>query len=421
MSDLHSRARLAGYDPQRLHSARLLIVGAGAVGQNLALDLALSGVGELWIVDFDEFEPHNAARSPLYPTPAEQERWDRKKAPAVAHQLRELMTAPDGRLRYASAAIQECGELPLFEADLTLAAVDTQAARAYLAERAKLLGVPLLEAGFHGTQLNLAFFGDGPEGPCYRCGAPDRAGAFSCQRYAVEAEAGGVVPAVQTGAAALAAMQAEAAIMYLLGQETLWDQRVYLDLRSLQARTVELVRNECCPGVHHRPAVAGSLDVAAERPLADLLAAVRDRLPGAMPRLSEPVVMRNFCVACGRLCDVRAPEWRWLGSPRCEGCGGPWPQAPGGRMPGCSLLVDDADEELLALSCRQAGLAPGGFVEVDASGEACLLRLRGELSDVLLDAQCPHPDAPPRGPTGTMPFSQENPPLVRVGQDGGTT
>lgn len=384
MTELDSRSRLAGYDPQRLLAARVLIVGAGAIGQNLALDLALSGIGEIWIVDFDEFEPHNATRSPLFPTPAESERWGRGKAPAVAHKLRERMTAPDGRVRYAAAAIQDCGDLPLFEADLTLAAVDTQAARAHLAERAKLLGLPLLEAGFHGAQLNLAFFGGGPEGPCYRCGAPDRVGAFSCHRYALEADAAGVIPAVQTGAAALAAMQAEAAIMYLLGQQTLWDQRVYMDLRSLEARTVQLVRNERCPGVHHRPSVAGPLDVGADGLLSDLLRAVRERVPGAVPRLGEPLVMRNFCVSCGGLCEVAAPEWRWLLCPLCADCGGGWPPAPG-RMPGCSLLVDDEDEELLALTCRQAGLPPGAFVEVDAEGDTCLLRLRGDLTDVLVE------------------------------------
>ncbi|HXM58938.1 MAG TPA: ThiF family adenylyltransferase [Candidatus Dormibacteraeota bacterium] len=385
MNDLHSRSRLAGYDPQRLLAARLLIVGAGAIGQNLALDLALSGVGEIWIVDFDEFEPHNATRSPLFPSAEESARWGRRKAPAVAHKLRERMTAPGGRVRYANAPIQECGELPLFEADLVLAAVDTQAARAYLAERAKLLGVPLLEAGFHGAQLNLAFFGDGPEGPCYRCGAPDKVGAFSCQRYALEAEAQGVIPAVQTGAAALAAMQAETAIMYLLGQHTLWDQRVYMDLRSLELRTVRLVRNEHCPGVHHRGRVGGGpLDVTAGDRLADLLEAARDRLPDAVPRLGEPVVMRNFCTLCGSLCDVRAPEWRWLRDTRCADCGGPWPAASG-RMPGSSTFVDADDEELLALTCRQAGLAPGGFVEVEAGGDTRLLRLSGDLSEVLTE------------------------------------
>jgi len=93
VSDLDSRSRLAGYDPQRLLSARLLIVGAGAIGQNLALDLALSGVGEIWIVDFDEFEPHNATRSPLFPTPAESARWGRMKAPAVARKASASVAA----------------------------------------------------------------------------------------------------------------------------------------------------------------------------------------------------------------------------------------------------------------------------------------------------------------------------------------
>ena len=62
-----SRERLAGYDPERINNSTVLIVGAGALGQNTALDLALSGIGEMRIVDRDRFEEHNRTRSPALP------------------------------------------------------------------------------------------------------------------------------------------------------------------------------------------------------------------------------------------------------------------------------------------------------------------------------------------------------------------
>ena len=46
-----SRELLAGYNPKLLAESTVLIVGVGALGQNLALNLALSGVGKLRIID----------------------------------------------------------------------------------------------------------------------------------------------------------------------------------------------------------------------------------------------------------------------------------------------------------------------------------------------------------------------------------
>ena len=65
-TELFSRERLAGYDPELLARSVALIVGAGALGQNTAQNLALAGIGEIRIVDKDQFEPHNRTRSPAY-------------------------------------------------------------------------------------------------------------------------------------------------------------------------------------------------------------------------------------------------------------------------------------------------------------------------------------------------------------------
>lgn len=105
-----SRERLAGYDPKRMNDSKVLIAGAGALGQNTALNLALSGVGELRIVDRDLFEEHNRTRSPLFPLPEEQEIYGLDKASVVARKLGRLMTAPTPVIRWANQWIQELGD-----------------------------------------------------------------------------------------------------------------------------------------------------------------------------------------------------------------------------------------------------------------------------------------------------------------------
>src|ERR1044072_1122325 len=105
-----SRERLAGYDPDQINNSTVLIVGAGALGQNTALDLALSGIGEIRIVDADRFEEHNRTRSPAFPLPEEQGTYGLNKAEVVSRKLRRLMTAPKPVMRFANKWIQELGD-----------------------------------------------------------------------------------------------------------------------------------------------------------------------------------------------------------------------------------------------------------------------------------------------------------------------
>ncbi|MBI4541213.1 MAG: ThiF family adenylyltransferase [Gemmatimonadetes bacterium] len=44
-----------------------LVPGAGALGQNVIQNLALSGIGESRVADNDVFEDHNRTRSPAFP------------------------------------------------------------------------------------------------------------------------------------------------------------------------------------------------------------------------------------------------------------------------------------------------------------------------------------------------------------------
>ena len=75
-SSLLSRERAAGYESERLAAMRVLLVGVGALGQNVGLNLALAQVGSLCVIDLDQFETHNATRSPCFPTPDDRRRFD---------------------------------------------------------------------------------------------------------------------------------------------------------------------------------------------------------------------------------------------------------------------------------------------------------------------------------------------------------
>ena len=57
---------LSWFKKEKVKNARVLVAGAGALGNEVVKDLALFGVGHIYIVDFDQIEISNLTRSVLF-------------------------------------------------------------------------------------------------------------------------------------------------------------------------------------------------------------------------------------------------------------------------------------------------------------------------------------------------------------------
>ncbi len=65
--DRYARFQLIGWwDQARLQRASVIVVGAGALGNEVLKNLALLGVGRILIVDYDLVEGSNLSRSVLF-------------------------------------------------------------------------------------------------------------------------------------------------------------------------------------------------------------------------------------------------------------------------------------------------------------------------------------------------------------------
>lgn len=83
---LRAEALLGAEAMARLRVARILVVGLGAVGGACVEALARSGVGNLWLVDGDVFEPSNLNRQPF----AALSTLGQPKADATTERLRDI-------------------------------------------------------------------------------------------------------------------------------------------------------------------------------------------------------------------------------------------------------------------------------------------------------------------------------------------
>ncbi|HEV2915104.1 MAG TPA: ThiF family adenylyltransferase [Pyrinomonadaceae bacterium] len=399
-NEIFSRERLAGYDPERMGRSVVLVIGAGALGQNTAQNLALAGIGELRIVDRDSFEEHNRTRSPSYPLPEEQERYGMEKARAVAAKLRRLMTAPNPSMRYAHDWIQTLGDGAFKGVSAVVSCVDSPLARAYLSDKARQHGLPFIEGGFEAANITMTCFPaahgtqEARTAPCWRCSHQDIRGTFSCRFYAARAEAAGIIPAVQNAAAVLGGLQAEAAILALhTDLDAPSNARAFdLNIRTGRSRTVKLATDPRCPGVHlafdaDPIPLQTTADNTVEQLLREMSAHVGSAARLILPlKLFAKLIWNESCTECGKRAAVHAPEWSWIMTPRCEECDGPFPvsnTASPGSPDVYPELTLESNPEVLRATCRQIGLPPLSLVRATGEDSAsALFELGGSLSEL---------------------------------------
>src|SRR5580698_3582398 len=115
--DRFSQLRLIPWwDQKKIQAARVLVIGAGALGNEILKNLALLGFLHVVVVDLDQIELSNLSRAILFRSTDV----GRSKADTVARAYRELL--PEATLQALTANVmQDCG-LGLFAwADVILA------------------------------------------------------------------------------------------------------------------------------------------------------------------------------------------------------------------------------------------------------------------------------------------------------------
>lgn len=78
--------RISGWSQQKLRDARVLVVGAGAIGNETLKNLALLGIGKIYIIDFDTVSTSNLSRTVLFRKSDK----GKRKAEIAAQRTKEL-------------------------------------------------------------------------------------------------------------------------------------------------------------------------------------------------------------------------------------------------------------------------------------------------------------------------------------------
>jgi len=140
----HRSELITWWDQSALLSAKVLVVGAGALGNEIVKNLALVGVGNLTIVDMDIIEHTNLARCVFF-RPEHEQKFKSEILAAEASRMNS-----DVKTDYYTCPIQELGDGFIGQFDLIVAGLDNREARVWLGAAAKRTGRVWIDGAIEG-------------------------------------------------------------------------------------------------------------------------------------------------------------------------------------------------------------------------------------------------------------------------------
>jgi molybdopterin/thiamine biosynthesis adenylyltransferase len=348
--DRFARFRLISWwDQERLAGARVVVIGAGALGNEILKDLALLGVGRVFVADRDCVENSNLSRSILF----RERDCGRPKAEVAAERATEIY--PGMRVRPARVAI------------------NLAAARA---------GKVWIDGAIERLD-GIARVFDPAAGPCYECTMGENDWKMlearrSCALLSRGDMEQGKVPTTPTTAAVVAGVQVQEAVKYLHGLDVIAGQGFVFDGRYHQSYLVSYTRKEDCPAHEADEPVAVLSDQADTTRVGDLLERVRSDLgPAAVLEAGRDLLASLRCEHCGE----DEPVFASLG--KVTEAQGKCPRCDRPRTPAMFHTIDDRRPDVLDRTLAEIGIPPWDVLGGRAGMLQQFYELGGDRDEVL--------------------------------------
>lgn len=354
----HRQSLISWWEQDRLAAAKVLVVGAGALGNELVKNLALAGVGTVVVVDMDTIENSNLSRCVFF-RPSDEGRF---KAEVVCEAARGLNA--DVAFHPVVGDVRHAIGLGSFrDFDLVLGGLDNREARLHTNQACWKAGVPWIDGAIEGLMGVVRVFSP-PDSACYECTMSDRdhellAARRTCALLTREEMLDGKVPTTGTSASVVAGMQVQEAIK-LLHQDRLPTSMAgkgfVVNGMTHDSYVVEYPRQDACMS-HDTYVLEQVTTIGRDTPLSSVLdqgALIlgEDRASVSVD-LEHDVIVGFTCPTCGPGDDEPVMLTKaTTGSALCAVCGAE-------RSFDVHHAFGAADGELLTLTPSELGLPPG--------------------------------------------------------------
>jgi adenylyltransferase/sulfurtransferase len=347
------RLELIGWwDQRRLANAKVLLIGVGALGNEILKNLALLGVGQVLAVDLDRVELSNLSRSVLF----REEDCGRSKAEAAARRAAEIF--PQMKVQpYVGNAVYDLGLGVYHWADVVLGGLDNREARVAMNRCAARAGKVWIDGAIERLSGVARVF-DPAVGPCYECTMSDvdwkmLQARRSCALLNRDEMEMGKVPTTPTTASVVAGVQTQEAVKLLHGLETISGQGFVFDGQFHQSYLVSYTQKEDCQAHEPDDPVESTPWCIGETKAGDLLERVRSGVGArAVVETNQDLLRSLECTYCGETEDFFCSLGKaTVEASRCPRCRRP-------RAPHFYHVIDDTDPALLDRTLGELGVPP---------------------------------------------------------------
>jgi molybdopterin/thiamine biosynthesis adenylyltransferase len=385
----HRLELIPWWDRERLAAARVLVVGAGALGNEIIKNFALLGLGHVFIIDLDTIELSNLTRSVLFRA----EDVGRPKAVVAAERAREInptiQTYP-----IVGNVIHDLGLGFFRELDLVVGGLDNREARLAINQNCWKVSVPWIDGAIEVLNGVARVFVP-PDGACYECTMNEADYRLlsvrrSCALLTRDQMVQGKVPTTPTTASVIGGIQVQEAVKLLHRRPdlpVLAGRGFFFNGLSYDSYVVVYPRRAECLSHETLERIEDYAGRTADTSLRSLLELARRRLgPSAALDFGREVASALACAKCG----TRTPFFKALGhvtesDARCSSCGEL-------REPELAHGVDGS-ESFLDRTLADVGIPPYDMVTGRAGLEQVHFLLAGDRDEAMRG--CPR--RPPEG------------------------
>mgnify|MGYP001171429193 FL=1 len=373
----HTFGYISWWQQEVVRNATVLVIGAGALGNEVIKNLALMGIGNILIADFDTIEDSNLSRSVLFRTSDR----GRRKVDAAAEAVKALN--PDVKVKAWHGNINfEMGLGVFRHVDVIVGCLDNREARLSINRFSWAINRPWVDGAIQELMGIVRVFRPG-EGACYECTLTDMDYQiinlrYSCPLLARQDILMGKVPTTPTSASIVAAFETQEALKLIHDMEVQPGKALMINGLTNDIYMTEYPVKEYCMS-HSRLEPIEELPeaTAAGTTVAEILAIARERLgDAAVLEFDSELVVSMTCGACGNVEPIFKRMARlYEDEAICPNCGAKREMNMTHRITG--------DEDFLERTFAKMDVPPLGIIRARNGGERVYFELTGDKETFL--------------------------------------
>ena len=370
---------ISWWQQDRVEAAQVLVVGAGALGNEVIKNLTLMGVGNVFIIDRDIVEIANLSRSILFRETDE----GRRKVEVAVERAKEVNPSVNMKGFHGDVTV-DVGLGVFRRMDVVVGCLDSRHARLAVNNACWLVGVPWVDGAIQELFGEVRIFSP-EQGACYACTLTSLdwqilREAHPCKGIAVGNILEGRVPTTPTISSIIAGVQSQEVLKTIHGMPSSAGKVFVFRGQTMESDLLTIREKPDCQSHYTIPKVIELKGVSAKNTtFTDLLNRAKDLL-GADAILvfrQREIVMQLACPLCKKQEQIGVVEGKMkIDLISCPTCGHEM------REP-VTTHVFTGSETFAEDTLESVGIPPLDIIEAHSPLGVMGLELTGDLEEVL--------------------------------------